>query len=184
MDLKKILEGASANLRGANLRGANLREAYLREAYLGGAYLGWADLRGADLRGAYLREANLREANLREANLREANLGWAYLRGADLRGANLREANLPAPTMVLLAKWGVVSDELCVLLMRLDASAHPDPSAFMRWVEDADKCPYNDAPIQRVAIFKEKAELWSPGPPPTIWEAMDALLKEKCKGWG
>ena len=131
---------------------------------------------------AFLR-ADLRGAGLREADLQGANLRWANLRWADLPGANLRGARLPAASMVLLADWGDLSDETTIALMRLDASAHPDPGAFDYWAETGD-CPYGaGVPVQRVASFQERREIWSSGPPPTIWSALCMVLDEKCPGW-
>jgi hypothetical protein len=63
--------------------------------------------------------------------------------------------------------------------MRLDASAHPDPGKFDEWKETGN-CPYSRAKIQRIANFKENISLWSPGPAPTIWEALTMVLDEKC----
>lgn len=174
MDLQKILEdhklwwkrkgGARAILRGADLQGANLREAYLQGAILQGAILQGAILQGANLREAYLREADLR--------------------GADLREADLREAKLPAPTMVLLASWGICSDATTTALMRLDASAHPEGSRpFTAWARGDEACPYKSCKVQRVANFTEQRKLWSTGRPPSIWKAMEMVLDEHCPGW-
>jgi hypothetical protein len=199
--------GIRADLRGAYLGGANLRGAYLRGAYLGGANLGGANLGGADLRGAYLRGANLGGANLRNANLGGANLrgadlgsadlgsadlesadlGSAYLRGANLgsaylRGADLRGAYLPAPPVLLLASWGEVSDALTVDLMRYDATCHPDPARFDAWAAGGE-CPYEGVRVQRAALFKERRDLWSPGPSPRPHDLMARVLAEKCPPW-
>ena len=111
------------------------------------------------------------------SNLRDADLCDADLCGADLCGADL-----PSPTIVLLAHWGQLSDTATLALMRLDASAHPDPEAFNRW-KITGECPYSHASVQRMANFSESRDLWSPGAPPTIWEAMCMVLNEKCPGW-
>ena len=171
-----------ADLQYADLQYADLRHADLRDANLRSADLRSADLRSADLRSADLQYANLQYANLRSADLQYANLRDVNLRYANLRYADLRYADLPAPTMVLLANWGQLSDISIIKLMRFDASAHPDKEAFCRWANDGP-CPYNDVKIQRVVNFDEKKELWSPGPPPTIWEAMKMVLDEKCPDW-
>ena len=141
-----------------------------------------ANLESANLEFANLRFANLASANLRFANLRSANLRFANLRFANLESANLRSANLPAPTMILLANWGLLLAFSTIELMRLDASAHPDKGAFCGWAEGGP-CPYNNVKVQRIVNFDEKKELWSPGPPPTIWDAMKMILDEKCPGW-
>ena len=130
-----------------------------------------------------LRDANLHGADLRDATLRYADLRYANLHGADLRDANLRYADLRAPTMILLASWGEVSDKTTLALMRLDCSACPDgKKRFDNWVK-TDVCPYDDARVHRVANFTEKKSLWKYGPPPSIWNCMCMVLDEKCPGW-
>jgi hypothetical protein len=179
------LRGANlsyANLSDANLSGANLSGANLSGANLSGANLSGANLRGADLSGANLSYANLSYANLSDANLSYANLSDANLRGANLRGANLRGANLPAPTMVLLATWGEVSDQLCADLMLLDAAAHPDPEAFDKWAKGGS-CPYKNVLVDRVANFREKTALWGKGVACRIYDLMVRVLAEKCPEW-
>ena len=187
-----------ADLREANLWGADLREADLREANLWGANLRGANLRGANLRGANLQGANLRGANLQRADLRwadlrganlqgadlqRANLQRADLRGADLRWADLQGADLPAPTMILLADWGDLPDEITLALMRLDCSAHPvGKRAFDVWAGGGDY-PYLDCRFQRVASFNEKSSLWSYGRPPSIWKCCKMVLDRCCPGW-
>jgi hypothetical protein len=138
------------------------------------------DLRGADLHGVDLHGVDLRDADLYRANLRGVDLREANLRRVDLRDANLRGANLPSPTMLLLASWSDVSEDLCRGLMRLDAACHADSEAFDRWAAGGP-CPYNGQQYQRAAIFHERKEWWSPGPSPRPWDLMVRLLREKCK---
>ena len=172
-----------ANLRGANLRGANLYGADLCGANLYGANLYGANLRGANLCGADLCGANLRGANLYGADLCGANLCGANLYGADLCGANLCGANLPSPTVVLLASWGNVSDELCRDLMTYDASCHPDPTLFTKWAEGGS-CPYNNVKVDRAAIFAEVKILWKENLPLCRpYDLMVRVLAEKCPPW-
>jgi hypothetical protein len=201
------LEGATlkvanlywANLKGANLKVANLKGANLYEANLYGANLYEANLYGANLKGANLYEANLKVANLYEANLKGANLYGANLYGANLYGANLYGANLyganlyganlyganlkgaklPSPSVVLLASWGVVSDELCADLMRYDAFFHDYKKSFDRWA-DGGLCPYNCKKFQRAANFSETKELWKWGPPKNGFSLMVRCIQEKC----
>ena len=135
-----------------------------------------ANLSRADLSRAHLSQANLSGADLSGANLSRADLSWANLSGADLSRAKL------CPTSVLLAHWGVLPEAITIKLMRLDASAHPNPEAFDVWF-NGGACPYSYVRVCRVANFAEKKELWSPGPPPTIWEAMCLVLDVKCPGW-
>ena len=97
---------------------------------------------------------------------------------ADLAGANLERANLPAPTMLLFANWGEVSDELCVELMRYDASNHPEPERFTDWARGGE-CPYNGTYWQRAANFHEKRELWKAGASKSALELVMPLFNEK-----
>jgi hypothetical protein len=116
------------------------------------------------------------------ANLRGANLRGADLYGADLYGANLRGAKYsartwwPAPTMLLLANWGLVDDDLTTALMRLDASCHPDPAAFDRWAADGP-CPYDGVPFERAANFQQQKALWSPGSVSPMWCVQELLRR-------
>ena len=119
-------------------------------------------------------------ANLRGADLRGADLRGADLRDANLYGANLYGADLPAPTMLLLAIWGTLSDKLTADLMLLDASAHPDPATFQKWA-DGGECPYTGVKVQRIANFTENRKLWGKGKPDTIHNLMVRVLKEKTK---
>jgi hypothetical protein len=174
-----LQKNKNADLQGANLRGADLQGADLQGADLRGADLQDADLRGADLQDADLRGADLRGANLRGADLQDADLQYANLRGADLQGANLQ--CLPPP-MILLAKWGVLPDTLCLDLMRYDAANHPHPEKFYAWA-DGGSCPYNDEQILRAANFTEKRTLIKPGfldmPVKSAYELAKAILAEK-----
>jgi hypothetical protein len=146
----------------ANLSGANLSGADLRSTNLSGATLSGADLSGADLSGADLSGANLI--------------------GADLIGAYLSGADLPSPTVVLLASWGTVSDQLCADLMLFDSQCHPDPVAFDMWVSTGT-CPYSGVKVQRAANFAEKKELWGQGQASSIYDLMARVLAEKCEGF-
>lgn len=67
-------------------------------------------------------------------------------------------ANLPAPSMFLLASWGIVSDKLCQALMRFDAANHDDSGKFAEWSEGGE-CPYNNESYQRCANFSEDKKL-------------------------
>ena len=166
----KFFDGTTqefVSLVGADLRGANLR----------GVDLQRADLQRADLHGANLRGANLQYANLRGANLQRANLRWANLWGADLRGVNLNNAQF-TPSSILLAFWGELSDSLTADCMELDASAHPDRSAFDRWA-DGGECPYADKSIYRIVNFEEERSLWGEGKLDTIWNIMMRIFSEK-----
>jgi hypothetical protein len=132
-----------------------------------------------NFRGANLRDADLGYADLAGADLRAANLVAANLRDAHLVGANLRGARLPSPQTVLSADWGVVSDDLCLALMRFDAANHPDPTTFDAWSKGGP-CPYDGVDVERAAIFAENKRLWSPGTPPPAMDLMIAVIREKC----
>ena len=148
-----IFNNESANLQSANLRSADLRWANLQ----------WANLQWANLQWADLQSANLQSANLQLANLRSADLRWA---------------NLPSPTIMLLAYWGCVSDELCADLMMYDASCHPSKKAFDVWAAGGS-CPYSHVNIQRACNFTEKKELWGRGKFHTPYSLMLRLFEEK-----
>ena len=173
----QIRHNSNVIFEGTDSYNADSYNADLRDADLHGANLFSADLRGTDLRETDFGDADLRSTNLQFAllHIRGANLRHTDLRHADLRGAYLLGAKLPAPTMVLLADWGAVSPARA--LMRLDASAHPDPKAFT----NGGRCPYNGSCITRIASFVEQKDFYSPGPAPTIWQAMCMVLE--CPGW-
>jgi len=181
--MEKTINGKEYSIEpGANLRGASLSGASLSGASLSLANLRGADLSDADLSGADLSDAYLRGADLIGANLRGANLSGAFLSCADIRGADIRGAFLPSPTMVLLAHWGEVGDNLTIELMRYDASCHPDPTAFDRWsASDDGLCPYNDVKVQRACYFRERRGLWSPGSSKRPYDLMVAVIRECCK---
>jgi len=112
----------------------------------------------------------LRDANLRDANLRYANLS----------DAKVATVKWPSPTMVLLANWRVVPDELTQLLMKYDMSNHPNHKAFEVWVKTG-ACPYHSCSVQRAANFQEQRKLFDPNAPLlSAYELMQRLLKEKC----
>mgnify|MGYP001564128835 CR=1 FL=1 len=143
-----------------------------------------ADFSGANLWGANLYGANLYGANLYGADLSGANLRDANLRGANLRGAKYNDKTMwPAPSMVLLALWGEVSDQLCADLMAHDAANHPEPKSFNVW-KKTGACPYGNLNFQRSANFREKPELWNARllkKNPTAISLVMRLLKEKLK---
>lgn len=127
--------------------------------------------------------AALAQAAEKGANLQGADLQGANLRGAYLQGANLYGAYLPAPTAMLLASWGEVSDALCRDLMTYDAACHPDPTAFDRWAKGGE-CPYSGVKVERAALFQEKRVLWdATAPLCRPYDLMQRVLAEKCPAW-
>ena len=165
-------------------------------ATLAGMYLRGKDLSNQDLSGINMTEANLIRANLHcaklvgcvlneawlyHADLSGADLSGAGLRDARMRGADLRGATLPSPTMMLMADWGNMSDALTTDLMNYDASCHPDPEDFERWVKRG-KCPYAGCRVERAAEFTEDPALWDPEKPlRRPYDLMMDVLREKCK---
>ena len=147
-----------ANLAGANLYGVNLAKADLTRANLAGASLTRANLAEANLTRANLTEANLTRANLTGANLTGAYLTWADLTRADLAGANYN------PSLILhQVSWGIVSNELCIELMKYDARNSPNPKAFNNWKEGGS-CPFdysNTFGVERSVKFREDRSLWN-----------------------
>jgi len=166
------------DFHGANLRWTDLSDANLSDANLVGANLRWSYLTDANLRGANLRGVDLIGANLTDANLSKANLCGADLRGANLAGTNLTSAKYDIK-QILLASWGVVSDDLCRSLMRLDAANHPDPDRFIVWAHGGP-CPYVGLDVSRVVLFQESRSLYDPNwPTPTMEEAWRMISEEK-----
>lgn len=169
----------STRLRGTNFTDADLSKASFFRADLYGAVMSGANLSETNFIGATLSEANLSHANLTNATLKGATLSYA-----DLTGAILVGAHLSSPPMMLLADWGQVSDELCMLLMRYDAANHPNGvAAFSVWARDptAWECPYTDQKIIRAANFRENAQLWNPNAPVlSAYELMVRLIRERC----
>ena len=162
----------------ASLCGANLQN-----WYLAGISLVGANLEGADLRGAILRSCDLRNVDFEEADLNGAVLTYSMLGNSYFNKANLRGAQLPSPTMVLLAYWGELSDQLTADLMLWDSLNHPDPSSFDKWANGGD-CPYMvQKEVSRAANFKEKAYLWGKGKECTPYSLMKRVLAEKCPDW-
>ncbi len=93
--------------------------------------------------------------------------------------ADLREAKLPAPTVILLANWGKVSDKLCLELMRYDCENCEDGGKrFEEWARGG-RCPYEKGRFDRCANFAERKELWSPGPAKSVLGLAQMLRKEK-----
>ena len=176
---------SGVNLSWADLHGVDLSWADLYRTNLFGANLSRSNLSHANLSSVTLYYANLSDANLSDANLSHANLYDANLSDTNLYYANLSDANLlgsslPPPTMVLLANWDEVSDDLCRDLMRYDAFFHPNPFEFLDWVKDGP-CPYTYKKFQRVCNFNERRDLYSPGIVDNGFNLMVRLIREKCR---
>jgi hypothetical protein len=90
------------------------------------------------------------------------------------------KTKFPSPPEMLLANWGIVSDELCVLLMKYDMANHPEPEKFVQWAADGG-CPYNDCQYTRSANFNQMKRLINPNAElKSALELVQMLLKEKC----
>ena len=159
--LVNFLNGASRwveNLRGEDLRGANLY--------------------GAVLRGADLSYANLRGANLRGADLRGADLYCAELCDADLCDADLRGARYSYILLMSSIQWGLVSDKLCLEMMRRDALI-TGVEAMSKWAKGGP-CPFLSVSETRAYHFYVNRSLWRKGKPQmTDRELWVELCKEK-----
>ena len=97
-------------------------------------------------------KADLWKANLREAELREANL----------RGVKMKFKFFPSIRFLSTLSLGKLPDNICLELMRRDASGHPNPEEFNKWANGGG-CPYVD--VERFWCFEPKKELWKPGKP-------------------
>lgn len=180
----KTASSTSRLVEQAVSEGCYLINANLRGAYLTSINLNSAKLQGADLTGTCLRGCDLRYADLNKANLLDANLAYCVLDLTYLIGANLKGAKLPSPTMVLLANWGKLSDELTADLMVWDSLNHPNPEAFDDWATGSGKCPYIAHPrVTRSANFMEQRILWGKGKVVPPYELMKRVLAEKCPDW-
>ena len=104
--------------------------------------------------------ARLDGASLDGALLDGASLDGARLDGARLDGASLVRARLPAPTVLLLAYWGTVSEQLCADLMEYDCWSHGDRKAFDNYAVTR-RCPYDGHLEQRAAHFTEDGSVWA-----------------------
>ena len=167
------------------LHATNIRESAVKQEHYDKIKEGVEEWNKWNLIGANLSDADLIGANLSDADLSGANLSGANLIDANLSDASLIDAKHLTPTMILLANWGRCSPNTTLQLMRLDASAHPDPASFDRWATATGGCcPYSVSRFMRVACFSESRELWQPGPPPTVYEAMCMVLDEHCPTWG
>jgi hypothetical protein len=120
---------------------------------------------------------------LEKAVSKQAYLGGADLGGADLRGADLRGADL-SPAIIFNVSWGVVSDALCLEMMRYDAANHPDPKAFDKWAKDPSSgCPYTGTGITRMLWFDENPKLWKSGKAKSAYDLMILLFEERGIKW-
>jgi len=105
------------------------------------------------------------------------------LRGVDLQGAKYKVGQ-----MVCGPHWGVVSDELCLELMRfgcatLGTSLGDKDKVILRfdtWKERGS-CPFTvtGTPIIRPCLFYESRDLWSPGVSKSLEELWEMIAKEK-----
>lgn len=187
---KRNRAGVGPSFHGQDLSNVSLRGKDLSWINFWGSLLAYADLEGATLQYVDLSYAHLVGCNLCGADLRYSNLQDTDLRDVCLIGADLRGASLPAPTMLLLARWEGLSDATTRALMRLDCASLPGGRVrFREWARrrvglwGSDPCPYTGARVQRVANFSERRKVWKAGPPPSIWTCCKMVLDEACPGW-
>ena len=114
-----------------------------------------------------------------EAKSVKIAVALAVKNNSNLCDSDLRGSNLPAPSMVLLAAWGVLRGQLTADLMLFDSTGHPDSTAFAKWATGGP-CPYSGVQVERLAHFKEDKTHWSNGVVDTIYNLMVRVLREKC----
>lgn len=169
---------------------ANMRQADLQNALLMGADLSGVDLTDADLTGADCRHARFRGARLTRTNLSKADLSGADLSGADMRHARLWQTELrtmwlPAPTMMLLARWVSVprtDTELHADLLAYSEANYGCPEVFAEWAAGKRQSLY-EGPLHQyqedpVVVFDcPDRNAWQPGrPSPSARNLMDRLI--------
>lgn len=159
-----------STLRNTNFHRIQACESNFRKSFAEGAIFSESDLTAA----------NLSKADFERASFYGCNLTSINILHSDVSGTNLKNAILCAPTAMLLADWGELSDELTALAMAFDASCHQDKELFDNWSEWGP-CPYGETNYQRACNFLEKRSLWhSSIAPPTPYNLMIMLIKEKC----
>jgi uncharacterized protein YjbI with pentapeptide repeats len=173
------------NLSDANLSYADLSNANLSCANLSCANLISTNLSYANLHRAVLIRTNLFNANLSGADLSRADLSYAILSYAILSFANLyktkynEHTKFPSSTLMLLAQWQNVSDDLCLELMRYDCdNLENGKKLFDIWI-NTNCCPYSNSNYTRAAMFYEKRSIWSYGESKNALTLLKMLMKEK-----
>ena len=141
-----------------------------------------AKMKGSTFEDCWFSYARLHYLRAEEAEFWSCNFEYSSLFGARFWDARMDDTKLPDPGSVLQANWGRLSDELNLAAMRLDASAHPDPKAFLEWAEGG-QCPYANVDVQRQVKFYEDRDLYEPGPAPRIYALMAAIMHEKLARW-
>lgn len=188
----ETVNGALAN--NISLKGVDLSDQNLEEVDFSNC-----DLRSANFGRSILKECNFTKAVLTGAFFEGADLTNVCLQGAQIKKASFQNCKIkgvewPSPSEVLLASWGLVSDELCADLMIYDSQNHPDPSSFTAWAkgcvhkgkEYRGPCPYEiqqkfEFRVERAAHFQENTRLWDPSRPPCRpYDLMVRVLREKC----
>lgn len=174
--LNRLRSGNSMStddLSNVDLDGMDFHNRYLADANFRGSILSHTNFRNSIVAHACFRYANLTSADFQSASVRYTDFYLTTLDKVDFRGAHL-----PAPTVILLAEWMDISDQLTADLMVWDSLNHPNPKAFRNWAKGGS-CPYNNVHVERAARFSEKRSLWGKGKRRTPYELMMALFKEK-----
>lgn len=166
----------NAILKNQYLTGANLSGISFSRSVVQGMRFSDCDLHSCDFSGCSMNGTQFFGCNLQDASFSGADLGGVHFTGCNLQGANFTETNLtnthlrdcdvrriyfPAPTMVLLMNWGVLSNTLTKLAMAYDASTHREPQRFDTWARAVvHPCPYLGEHYERSCLFHEQPGLW------------------------
>lgn len=123
-------------------------------------------LDGASFYGCVL-PYTLRNASFRGSIFTSCNLAHCDFTNTILKNINFIDCWLPSPTMLLLANWEAVSEELTVDLMNYDAACHPNPRRFAIWagkgtILSERVCPYSGYQIHRACTFSQNPKSYNP----------------------
>lgn len=140
----------------------------------------YATMTNAVLKTCDFHSSNLSNANLSDSDLENSDLWNCVFNGTYLTNCNLKGVRIGSPTMILLANWGELSDELTTLAMAYDASCHQDKKSFEDWSKWGS-CPYKTTNYDRACKFVESRQLWnSEIKVPGAFELMIKIIREKC----
>lgn len=144
------------------------------------ANFAYAGMRETNLKHCDLTGSNFNYTDLWSSNLEDSHLVNCSFIGSNLLECNLKNTKLGSPTLLLLADWGELSDELTKLAMAFDASCHHNKTLFDAWSESG-RCPYMSCSYERACKFKEKRYLWDAEiKAPGALELMIKIIQEKC----
>lgn len=137
----------------------------------------------ADLESTIFLKSNFNEASFFNVNLEKVDLSYTNIILTTFRNCNMKNTVLPSPGMILLANWGGYDSDDISMLMKLDASAHPEPEKFDKWAL-GEGCPYTNVNFNRAALFLENRNYWNSKKDfPTLWEVVYIIMKKYCPSW-